>query len=217
MLGTLQTRPSFNSYNILSIQLEVITILLQIKSTLRQFPQLVNGRTRIWTQARLAPKPMLLLLCSAEEPKVSIGEQQTGGMRVRNWWEGTHTVVGLVYQADCPCEEGRESHPNNFVLFSLTLFLLIKGSDARNCVSGLLFWWQITRLAVAGLEKDSSGLEGSAGRNVWFRARVRDVHVSTLVPGMQSMSLTWRGRPGGGAALGKRILTLTAGLDGGDV
>lgn len=43
---------------------------------------------------------MLLLLCSAKEPKVSIGERQTGGIRVRNWREGTHTVVGLVYQAE---------------------------------------------------------------------------------------------------------------------
>ena len=75
---------SFNSYNILSTELEMITLFhglgdWDLNQLHVHFPHVVNGRTRIWSQAGLASKLTLYHLALQRNPGWGSENSKHGG------------------------------------------------------------------------------------------------------------------------------------------
>ena len=96
---------SFNSYNILPTELEIIPLFQRLGDWhLNQphvhFPHALNGRTRIRSQAGLASKLTLYHLALQRNPGWGSENSKHGGLKARSWWEGKiqiQTVGGPVY------------------------------------------------------------------------------------------------------------------------
>ena len=111
---------SFNSYNILSTELEMIPLFQRLGDwDLNQlhvhFPHVVSSRSRIWSQAGLGSKLTLYHLALQRSPEWGSENSRREGIKARNWWEGTiqtQVVGGLVYWTEKTTLVKKEGKPS---------------------------------------------------------------------------------------------------------